>query len=241
MKQLLIILLATATTSGLPHHGRIFGGTPAASGQFPFIASLNNPDQLCDASIINKNWLLTAAHCIDLVTNTTQVLVGTNFQHSGGTKYNISKAIAHEGFSYNTLKNDIALIKIYGEFQFDNLVQPVEFVDPGVNQTCIAAGWGVTESVSFPEELHFVEQIALDLELCQVIIEDTESFLGSEQVCGFGVEGTGACFGDSGGPLVCDGRLGGVMSFVFGGCEQNYPDVYTRPLDFADWISENMK
>lgn len=59
--------------TGLPHTSvidpsqswRIVGGEDAKDGQYPFIVSIRQyGSHSCGGSIINENWILTAAHCL---------------------------------------------------------------------------------------------------------------------------------------------------------------------------------
>ncbi|KAJ3652971.1 hypothetical protein Zmor_018893 [Zophobas morio] len=239
MKQYCLILAITiGATFGAPHRGRIFGGDPAAPGQFPSIVSINNPDQFCDGSIISKNWVVTAAHCIDAITSTTTIVAGTNLAHSGGTTHKVTNWFNHEDYDDQTLINDIGLIQIEDEFEFDDVTQPTEFVDPAANATCTVAGWGVTDVVDFPEELQFIEQTVYSFDTCKSFIGDdfTEG-----QTCAFAQDGKGACFGDSGGPLVCEGKLAGIASFIIENCGAGNPDFYTKPIAYVDWINANIQ
>ncbi|XP_970321.2 chymotrypsin-2 [Tribolium castaneum] len=242
MYRLLITASAlVAVVFGAPHPDvSIHGGDDAALGQFPFIVALNNSEQFCDGSIINKNWVVTAAHCIYSVkTNTTTVLAGTNKLDSGGTTYKVSQFLHHPDYNTTNSKNDIGLIQIVGEFEFSENLQPVEFTQAGVNASCQAVGWGGTEEVVTPENLKYVGLTALGLDDCKRITADYNNglYLGEEQVCGYGPSGKGACYGDSGGPFVCDGKLAGVTSYAFLPCARGVPDVYTRPTFYVDWIN----
>jgi len=45
---------------------RIIGGEEAAKGQFPYQAAITLSDyDFCGGSLISKNWVLTAGHCVD--------------------------------------------------------------------------------------------------------------------------------------------------------------------------------
>jgi len=47
-------------------HQRITNGQPAAACQFPWQVAIIIDDQyFCGGSLISKNWVLTAAHCVE--------------------------------------------------------------------------------------------------------------------------------------------------------------------------------
>ncbi|KAJ3652974.1 hypothetical protein Zmor_018896 [Zophobas morio] len=235
---LILVSVTIGTTFGVPRKGRIFGGDPAAPGQFPSIVSINDPDQFCDGSIVSKNWVVTSAHCVDYVTSTTTILAGTNLANSGGTTHKVSKWINHEDYDNEALTNDIGLIQIEDEFEFDDVTQPTEFVDPVENATCSLAGWGMTDTVDFPDELQFVDQTIFSFDTCKSFVGDE---LVEEQICAFAQQGKGVCIGDSGGPLVCEGKLAGIVTYFIGGCGSGYPDFYTRTIPYVEWINKNIE
>ena len=45
------------------NHGKIVGGTDASHGEFPYQVKWGG----CGASILNENYVLTAAHCFNLL------------------------------------------------------------------------------------------------------------------------------------------------------------------------------
>jgi len=52
---------------------KIFGGTNAKEGQFPYMVdlSVNNRgkfEHICGATLIHYNWIITAGHCANYVT-----------------------------------------------------------------------------------------------------------------------------------------------------------------------------
>lgn len=67
MKLLLVIFVSIcASLSDARWSSRIVGGEEASENQFPHQVALYRFGQFnCGGSIIRKNWVLTAAHCVD--------------------------------------------------------------------------------------------------------------------------------------------------------------------------------
>jgi Trypsin len=73
-----------------------------------------------------------------------KILVGTNDLKSGGKQYPVSKLIAHEDYNQPHFANDVGLILIDGEIEYNEKVQPIKysnkFVKAGTKLR--VTGWG---------------------------------------------------------------------------------------------------
>ena len=129
----------------------IFGGEDADIHEFPYLVALiYNGTRRCGGSLINKNWVLTAAHCEYPIDDTFLIEYGsTNLKISGDNGHfgYPELFIKHENFSTDTILNDIALIKLKNPIvtgfhnTFANLPVPGAIYSTGTPS--IVAGWGI--------------------------------------------------------------------------------------------------
>lgn len=143
--------------------GRVVGGDWAKQGQFKFIASLNFYDFKTDkwrfigsAAIINKSWIITAAHCMGdydkRYDSLMSVVVGTIYSNSDddskhGVAYMVSEVIPFDGWGRNGIKSiddDFALLKLNDEIEFGSDIQPMLLPDKDdvFSPPFYAIGWG---------------------------------------------------------------------------------------------------
>ena len=97
-------------------NAKITGGTSADISDFPWQIYYISGNFRCGGSIINGNWILTAAHCTkddngsNIPVDSMFVRVGLNNPKnlSEGKKYAVNKVIVNNGYDDVTLLNDIA-------------------------------------------------------------------------------------------------------------------------------------
>lgn len=107
---------------------KIIGGKNASEGQFPHHVSLQiGGSHNCGGSLINKRYVLTAAHCVlGAEASDVSVLVGTSNLASGGQRYQAARLVAHENYTAFQFSWDIGLVKLSSDVVFGPLVQPIQ-------------------------------------------------------------------------------------------------------------------
>ncbi|CAL7948237.1 unnamed protein product [Xylocopa violacea] len=234
-----LVLCLAVTAFGFPG-SQIVGGKDAPVGKFPYQVSLRNRgSHFCGGSVINSRYILTAAHCVQGLSNLKDVSVhaGTTQLNTNGEKYGVEKVIAHRGFSSMTLLNDVALIRVDRTIAFNNLVQPIQLASGSKTyegSTCTLSGWGTTKlGGNPPNNLQYIDLMVESQKECKL----SQWRVQESHICTLTKVGEGACHGDSGGPLVANGVQIGIVSFGTP-CARGKPDVYTRVSSFVSWIKE---
>ncbi|KAK0685506.1 TRY1 protein, partial [Pygoscelis papua] len=221
---------------------KIVGGYTCAENSVPYQVSLNSGYHFCGGSLINRQWVLSAAHCYK---SRIQVQLGKhNLALTESTQQFISsaKVIRHSGYSSATLDNDIMLIKLAEPAQLNRAVQTVPLPTSCVatGTTCLISGWGNTLSNAnpYPDTLQCLKAPVLSSKKC------TKAYPGkitNNMICvGFMEGGKDSCQGDSGGPVVCNGQLQGIVSWGIGCAQKGYPGVYTKVCNYVSWIKATM-
>lgn len=228
---------------------RITHGYTAYGGQFPYQAFLYiqkyDRASWCGASLIGSQWVLTAAHCTSAAISVI-VYLGSILRYYGKS-YTVSKEniIIHYGFDFNTLANDISLIRIPAVSLNSPYIQPIQLPAKSYSyntyayDTAIISGWGQTTDINYAgtDYLQWARVQVITNNDC--IATYGSSFITNAKMCVSTRNGISSCYGDSGGPLVWEKSkvLIGVTSFLYSKqCELGTPAGFTRITSYLDWI-----
>nr|XP_020464212.1 elastase-1-like [Monopterus albus] len=237
---------------------RVVGGEVASPNSWPWQISLQYQSgssyrHTCGGTLIEKGWVMTAAHCVDSNRVWRVVLGEHDLYSNSGTEQilEVSNVYIHPGWDSGRVSNgyDVALLRLSSDATLNSRVQLGSLPPSGQilphHNLCYVTGWGVTSTGgSLSAELKQAYLPLIDHNTCS-----SPSWWGSTvkttMVCAGGAAESG-CNGDSGGPLNClvDGKyyVHGIASFVSGmGC--NYPKkptVFTRVSAYIDWMDSIM-
>ncbi|XP_059964085.1 trypsin-like isoform X2 [Mesoplodon densirostris] len=221
---------------------KIVGGYTCAAHSVPYQVTLNSGYHFCGGSLINSQWVVSAAHCYK---SRMQVGLGAhNIEVLDGNEQFVkaAKIIVHPDYSKKTFSNDIMLIKLNKPATLNAQVAavPLPRSCARAGTECLISGWGNTKSSgsSFPEFLQCLKAPILSDSACRSAYPGQ---ITSSMMClGFLEGGKDSCQGDSGGPVVCKGQLQGIVSWGYGCAQKGKPGVYTKVCNFVRWIEKTI-
>jgi secreted trypsin-like serine protease len=235
---------------------RIVGGEDAAVGELPWQVLVLPGPNLCGGTLIDTEWVLTAAHCVVDDSNTplapadVQVIAGEyDLDQVDGDEQErgVVGIVVHPDYDPNAGDNDIALLHLAAPVVPGPSVATIALLFSPANDalappgtSALVSGWGATSEGG--EIAYILQKVRLPLVSNAVCSQAYGGGITANMLCaGFEAGGKDSCQGDSGGPLVVpDGsgwRLAGVVSFGSGCAQPGLYGVYARVSQYTGWIS----
>ncbi|CAM4814297.1 unnamed protein product [Rotaria magnacalcarata] len=232
----------------------IANGEDAIPYSWPMIVSLrydclnngNVSTHCCSGTILSASYILTAAHCVENINESSLLLVDQIFIHPNWT--------AH----VNGFRNDIAILHLTESLDFStnlliartrlpsqsNSTNDITKYPPS-NSSLVVIGWNFRTTLNSTAR-DILQQATLisihhNHSSCAASINhiETQFCAGRYEDC------KGTCVGDSGGPILR--WIGdrweqvGIVSYGLDNCESaNHQMIFTRITAYYDWIERVM-
>lgn len=276
----LALSLLTITANGAGNCGEkkkvaqqlIMSGYKALSGAWPWHGAMfhrnrHSTSYACGLTILTEQFVVTAAHCtIDIIekrripADRLYIKVGiTNLDAPDRhvQQHNIDRIIRHEGYNEDTFEDDIALLKLYTDIEYNSFVQPICLWQGDTKLSAIVSkvghivGWGLDENYGLPKNLNEATMPIVSKKECIESDRDHYSkfYFDPKTFCAGYRNGTQAAPGDSGGGLFL--RIG--QHWVLRGIVSNTKSdpnnlkvdaasfvVFTDASFYVDWIREHV-
>lgn len=254
----LLLAISGASFSAETAEGRIYNGEDVNDKNlYPWVTRIGEIIEengsefistFCGGTLIHKDWVMTAAHCVDDKGPDDDVIVFLDnldaFGEDSGEQIFASEIYIHPNYIDVGNGDDIALLKLSTPSNQNpaNIITNEEetFLNnlSSYSDVLTTLGWGETENSPFSEQLQVVDLNYLPNNDCSLFWS-----VDNTQVCAEGVqENQDTCRGDSGGPLFFKNNedknvIYGITSYGTANCGE-FPAVYTKTVSFSSYIEQ---
>nr|XP_039262068.1 granzyme K-like [Styela clava] len=245
---------------------RVFSGEPSKLGQWPWaVVIVNRKKRIthCSGNLIHPKWVLSAAHCmVGYSESDVYAILGTRTIKKpdiGSQTTDILKFHPHKEYTDDNPTYDIGLLEIKKTAVINSNVKPVCLPSgdrPSIDQSCVAAGWGIADAQGLitdtpSDYLIHVGLRILPIDACKSALAryyETQYITEKHNLCAGRYEGDkDTCRGDSGGPVICQRcqtcgwYLAGTTVYGARYCGlENKPAIYMNIRNFQYWIEQKV-
>ncbi|XP_060105865.1 coagulation factor IX isoform X1 [Heteronotia binoei] len=233
---------------------RVVGGSNSKKGEVPWQVYVLNSEQkgFCGGSIINENWIVTAAHCIEAGPHT--IVAGelrTEEDDHTEQHRRVVRIIPYPTYNSSLrYHNDIALLELDLPLELNSYVTPICIADKEFTNSLLKFG---TSTVSGWGRLAYQGREASILQVLKVQLIDRATCLRSTRFsivssmfcAGHPYEAKDTCQGDSGGPHATEMEgtwfLTGITSWGEQCAMRDKYGIYTRVARYVKWIRDTTR
>ncbi|XP_016058237.1 PREDICTED: probable threonine protease PRSS50 [Miniopterus natalensis] len=239
----------------------------ATARRWPWMVSVQaNGIHICAGTLISSQWVVTVAHCVLQSDVTYSVRVGSPWiDQLAQTTIDLpvhqvivnSRFRAHRLWSWVGRANNIALLRLKGEFKYSKYVWPICL--PGIDYVvkdgalCTVMGWGLPQvngTLPQSQTIQEKEVTILNSKECDSFyhrfskIPSVIRIINSQMICAEDRDREQFCYEISGEPLACPmGKtwfLVGMVSWGAGCGKSEAPPIYLNIPSYQYWIWERV-
>ena len=225
---------------------KIIGGVDSTDN-YPWMVSIQRGFHFCGGVLIGKDWVLTAAHCLDnKEAGDLTLYIGLDHLSlpASGEVRKAEWFLIHPDYNDRLFYSDIAIIKL----DRSSTKKPISILsrdatlDLQQNEQLKVLGWGVTDSGEISRQLQEVEVSYQSDPICAATyaINGIDHYWQRSFCAGEVSGGKDSCQGDSGGPIIVKAQdewaLTGLVSWGSGCAEPGLYGVYTEVSSMSEWI-----